>query len=118
MSFILATNLTLVATTLAAWYIMKTRQKKDQLVPVYICLQLHALVYQIHLRIHLLILKLSLDSNRDHAGGNEKMDTLKPGLVFYGGDDRIKPDKLKKVSHGDQIKVSFQYFIFANIDVS
>ena len=46
------------------------------------------------------------------------MDTLKPGLVFYGGDDRIKPDTLKKVSDGDQIKVSFQYFIFANIDVS
>ena len=34
------------------------------------------------------------------------MDTLKPGLVFYGGDDRIKPNTLKKVSHGDQIKVS------------
>lgn len=27
--------------------------------------------------------------SRDHAGGNEKLIKLEPGLKVYGGDDRI-----------------------------
>lgn len=42
----------------------------------------------------------------DHAGGNGRLATLRPDLVFYGGDDRIEPATQKKVSHGDTIKVS------------
>ena len=42
--------------------------------------------------------------NRDHAGGNKKLNSEMPGLAFYGGDDRI--DALtKKVAHGDMLKV-------------
>ncbi|XP_056144721.1 hydroxyacylglutathione hydrolase, mitochondrial isoform X4 [Lampris incognitus] len=40
----------------------------------------------------------------DHAGGNEKMVRLMPGLRVYGGDDRV--DALtKKVSHSNSFKV-------------
>lgn len=46
---------------------------------------------------------------RDHAGGNEKLSSLFPGLAFYGGDDRIKPSTLKKVGHGDKFKVKIFY---------
>ncbi|XP_067938092.1 hydroxyacylglutathione hydrolase, mitochondrial-like isoform X2 [Watersipora subatra] len=41
----------------------------------------------------------------DHAGGNEKLASMRPDLVFYGGDDRIKPPSLRKVVHGDRITV-------------
>lgn len=41
---------------------------------------------------------------RDHAGGNEKMVRLVPGLTVYGGDDRV--DALtKKVKHSNTFKV-------------
>ncbi|XP_031669976.1 hydroxyacylglutathione hydrolase, mitochondrial isoform X1 [Oncorhynchus kisutch] len=40
----------------------------------------------------------------DHAGGNEKMVRLVPGLTVYGGDDRV--DALtKKVKHSNTFKV-------------
>ncbi|XP_062308203.1 hydroxyacylglutathione hydrolase, mitochondrial [Osmerus eperlanus] len=40
----------------------------------------------------------------DHAGGNEKMLRLMPGLTVYGGDDRV--DALsKKVSHSNTLKL-------------
>ncbi|CAL8264975.1 hydroxyacylglutathione hydrolase, mitochondrial [Gadus morhua] len=40
----------------------------------------------------------------DHAGGNEKMVRLMPGLKVYGGDDRV--DALtKKVTHSNTLKV-------------
>lgn len=41
---------------------------------------------------------------RDHAGGNEKMLRMMPGLKVYGGDDRV--DALtKKVTHSNTFKV-------------
>uniref|UniRef100_A0A3Q2Z5E0 Hydroxyacylglutathione hydrolase, mitochondrial n=1 Tax=Hippocampus comes TaxID=109280 RepID=A0A3Q2Z5E0_HIPCM len=40
----------------------------------------------------------------DHAGGNEKMVKLMPGLKVYGGDDRVDAIT-KKVSHGNNLKV-------------
>ncbi|XP_034395900.1 hydroxyacylglutathione hydrolase, mitochondrial isoform X1 [Cyclopterus lumpus] len=40
----------------------------------------------------------------DHAGGNEKMLKLMPGLRVYGGDDRVDAIT-KKVSHSNNIKV-------------
>ncbi|KAG7251474.1 hypothetical protein CRUP_024528, partial [Coryphaenoides rupestris] len=40
----------------------------------------------------------------DHAGGNEKMVRLMPGLKVYGGDERV--DALtKKVTHSTTLKV-------------
>ena len=42
---------------------------------------------------------------RDHAGGNEKLDAQAPGPKFYGGDKRIKPDRIDIVKHGDKIQV-------------
>lgn len=40
----------------------------------------------------------------DHAGGNEKLTRLMPGLRVYGGDDRV--DALtKKVSHSHNFKI-------------
>ena len=44
-------------------------------------------------------------SSRDHAGGNEKLVTLKSGLTIYGGDERIGA-LTNKVGHGDKFKVS------------
>lgn len=41
---------------------------------------------------------------RDHAGGNEKMVRIMPGLKVYGGDDRV-PAITKKVSHSNNFKV-------------
>lgn len=41
---------------------------------------------------------------RDHAGGNEKMLKLMPGLKVYGGDDRVDAIT-KKVSHSNTFKV-------------
>lgn len=47
---------------------------------------------------------LSPSLYRDHAGGNEKMVRLVPGLTVYGGDDRV--DALtKKVKHSNTFKV-------------
>ncbi|KAM8844593.1 hydroxyacylglutathione hydrolase, mitochondrial isoform 1-T1 [Spinachia spinachia] len=40
----------------------------------------------------------------DHAGGNEKMLKLMPGLRVYGGDDRVDAIT-KKVSHSNNLKV-------------
>jgi len=41
---------------------------------------------------------------RDHAGGNEKMVRMMPGLKVYGGDERV--DALtKKVTHSNTLKV-------------
>ncbi|KZS12396.1 hydroxyacylglutathione hydrolase, mitochondrial isoform X1 [Daphnia magna] len=40
----------------------------------------------------------------DHAGGNEELVKLVPGLAVYGGDDRIGALN-KKVSHGDKLQV-------------
>ncbi|XP_061701223.1 hydroxyacylglutathione hydrolase, mitochondrial isoform X5 [Syngnathoides biaculeatus] len=40
----------------------------------------------------------------DHAGGNEKMVKLMPGLKVYGGDDRVDAIT-KKVSHSNSLKV-------------
>nr|XP_061805862.1 hydroxyacylglutathione hydrolase, mitochondrial-like [Nerophis lumbriciformis] len=40
----------------------------------------------------------------DHAGGNEKMVKLMPGLKVYGGDDRVDAIT-KKVSHSSNLKV-------------
>ncbi|MEQ2187830.1 hypothetical protein GOODEAATRI_008649 [Goodea atripinnis] len=40
----------------------------------------------------------------DHAGGNEKMVKLMPGLKVYGGDDRVDAIT-KKVSHSNSFKV-------------
>ncbi|XP_060921430.1 hydroxyacylglutathione hydrolase, mitochondrial-like isoform X2 [Labrus mixtus] len=40
----------------------------------------------------------------DHAGGNEKMLKLMPGLRVYGGDDRV-PCLTKKVTHSHNFKV-------------
>ncbi len=42
--------------------------------------------------------------SRDHAGGNEELAKLVPGLSVYGGDDRIGALN-KKVGHGDKLKV-------------
>lgn len=42
---------------------------------------------------------------RDHAGGNEKMVKLMPGLKVYGGDDRVDAIT-KKVAHGNNLKVN------------
>lgn len=44
-------------------------------------------------------------AERDHAGGNEKMVKLVPGLTVYGGDDRIGA-LTKKVTHYNTFKVS------------
>lgn len=44
-------------------------------------------------------------ADRDHAGGNEKMVKLAPGLTVYGGDDRIGA-LTKKVTHYNTFKVS------------
>ncbi|CAB3982531.1 hydroxyacylglutathione hydrolase, mitochondrial isoform X1 [Paramuricea clavata] len=40
----------------------------------------------------------------DHAGGNEELAKLVPGLPVYGGDDRIGA-LTKKVSHNDEFKI-------------
>ncbi|XP_015242955.1 PREDICTED: hydroxyacylglutathione hydrolase, mitochondrial-like isoform X1 [Cyprinodon variegatus] len=40
----------------------------------------------------------------DHAGGNEKMVKLMPGLKVYGGDDRVDAIT-KKVSHSNSFKL-------------
>lgn len=48
----------------------------------------------------------SFFSLRDHAGGNEKMVKLVPGLTVYGGDDRV--DALtSKVKHNNTFKVTY-----------
>ncbi|KAF6035787.1 HAGH [Bugula neritina] len=41
----------------------------------------------------------------DHAGGNEELNSLKPGLTFYGGDHQIQPNTTIRVGHGDKLKV-------------
>ena len=43
--------------------------------------------------------------DRDHADGNEKLNALHPGLTFYGGDKRIKPNSINLIRHGDTFKV-------------
>lgn len=48
---------------------------------------------------------LSTTVFRDHAGGNEKMVKLMPGLKVYGGDDRVDAIT-KKVAHGNNLKVN------------
>ncbi|XP_028406745.1 hydroxyacylglutathione hydrolase, mitochondrial-like [Dendronephthya gigantea] len=40
----------------------------------------------------------------DHAGGNEELAKLVPGLPVYGGDDRIGA-LTKKVKHNDELKI-------------
>ena len=43
--------------------------------------------------------------HRDHAGGNQEMSGLVPGLTACGNDDRI--DALnKRVKHNDKFNVS------------
>lgn len=42
--------------------------------------------------------------DRDHAGGNEELVKMLPGLAVYGGDTRIGALN-KKVSHGDKLQV-------------
>lgn len=59
--------------------------------------------------------------DRDHAGGNEKMVKLVPGLTVYGGDDRIGA-LTKKVTHYNTFKVSLyasygNYFFFTLVYV-
>lgn len=44
---------------------------------------------------------------RDHAGGNEELNSLKPGLTFYGGDHQIQPNTTIRVGHGDKLKVLY-----------
>lgn len=44
--------------------------------------------------------------SRDHAGGNEELAKLVPGLPVYGGDDRIGA-LTNKVMHNDEIKVYY-----------
>lgn len=41
---------------------------------------------------------------RDHAGGNEKLVKLEPGLKVYGGDDRIGA-LTHKVTHLSTLQV-------------
>ncbi|TRY84704.1 hypothetical protein DNTS_003920 [Danionella cerebrum] len=41
----------------------------------------------------------------DHAGGNEKLVKLMPGLTVYGGDDRVGA-LTQKVTHCNTFKVS------------
>ena len=43
-------------------------------------------------------------SFRDHAGGNEELSKLVPGLPVYGGDNRIGA-LTNKITHNDEIKV-------------
>jgi hydroxyacylglutathione hydrolase len=43
-------------------------------------------------------------NDRDHAGVNEELVKLLPGLAVYGGDNRIGALN-KKVSHGDKLQV-------------
>ena len=44
---------------------------------------------------------------RDHAGGNEKLVAMSPGLTVVGGDDRIGA-LTQKAAHGDKFNVSRQ----------
>uniref|UniRef100_A0A3B3YXI5 Hydroxyacylglutathione hydrolase, mitochondrial n=1 Tax=Poecilia mexicana TaxID=48701 RepID=A0A3B3YXI5_9TELE len=46
----------------------------------------------------------------DHAGGNEKMVKLMPGLKVYGGDDRVDAIT-KKVSHSNTFKVRVAHLL-------
>ena len=46
-------------------------------------------------------------SQRDHAGGNEQLVSMVPGLTVCGNDDRIGAMN-KRVKHGDQFKVMRQ----------
>lgn len=46
-----------------------------------------------------------LTTCRDHAGGNEKLVKLMPGLTVYGGDDRVGA-LTQKVTHYNTFKVS------------
>lgn len=43
-------------------------------------------------------------ADRDHAGGNENLLKLVPGLTVYGGDDRIGA-LTNKVTHYNTFKV-------------
>lgn len=43
-------------------------------------------------------------TSRDHAGGNEKLVKLEPGLKVYGGDDRIGA-LTDKVTHLSTLQV-------------
>lgn len=61
---------------------------------------LHTLVLSIYL-----VCVWGCYADRDHAGGNEKMVKLVPGLTVYGGDDRIGA-LTKKVTHYNTFKVS------------
>jgi len=51
-----------------------------------------------------LVAALTTHHHWDHAGGNEDLAKLVPGLPFYGGDDRIGALS-KKVAHGDKLKI-------------
>lgn len=44
-------------------------------------------------------------SQRDHAGGNEQLVSMVPGLTVCGNDDRIGAMN-KRVKDGDQFKVT------------
>jgi len=45
-----------------------------------------------------------LNNPRDHAGGNEELVKLMPGLAVYGGDNRIGALN-KVIGHGDKLQV-------------
>jgi len=47
---------------------------------------------------------LTTHHHLDHAGGNEKIVKLVPGLMVCGGDERVNA-LTKKVTHGDTIKL-------------
>ena len=51
--------------------------------------------------------------SRDHAGGNEELAKLVPGLPVYGGDDRIGA-LTNKVMHNDEIKVCYSNLSLTN----
>lgn len=53
---------------------------------------------------------------RDHAGGNEKMVKLMPGLKVYGGDDRVDAIT-KKVSHSNNLKVRLLHRFYRDINI-
>lgn len=47
---------------------------------------------------------LTTHHHHDHAGGNAELSGLKPGMTFYGGDDRI-PALNKKVTHNEVFNI-------------
>lgn len=47
---------------------------------------------------------LTTHHHYDHAGGNAVLNSKKPGMTFYGGDDRI-PAMTNRVSHNDTFNI-------------